>query len=130
MKIETIFDVLGKALLWTVILFVILLVLYFFMKVFSAGIVVSLALLAVTVFLVWFYWKDVSPAASLRPGRTPAQEGKIKALTRVIERASKGYDVSREQVDLLVQYVTGEETHIEGKGEQYVRTLEEVVARP
>ncbi|MGC1122002.1 MAG: hypothetical protein WBA22_13005 [Candidatus Methanofastidiosia archaeon] len=128
MKIEKIFDLVGKILLWTVILFVILLVIYFFGQVVSAGIVVSLAILVITLFLLWFYWKDVSPAASLRPERKNNQEGRIQALTRVIERASKGYDVSREQVDTLVAYVTGEDTHIEGKGEYYLNNLEEVLA--
>jgi hypothetical protein len=127
MKIEKIFDLVGKILLWTVILFVILLVIYFLGQVVSAGIVVSLAILVITVFLLWFYWKDISPAASLKPEKKNYQEGEIQALARVIERASKGYDVSREQVDTLAAYVTGKDTHIKGKGEHYLNNLEEVL---
>jgi hypothetical protein len=127
MKIEKVFDLVGKILLWTVMLFVILLVIYFFGKVVSVGIVVSLAILVITMFLLWFYWKDISPAASLRPEEKYNQEGEIQALARVIERASKGYDVSRDQVDTLAAYVTGKDTHVTGKGEHYLNTLQEVL---
>jgi hypothetical protein len=127
MKVEKVFDLVGKILLWTVILFVILLVIHFFGEVVSTGIVVSLTILVITMVLLWFYWKDISPAASLRPEETYNQEGEIQALARVIERASKGYDVSRDQVDTLATYVTGKDTHITGKGEHYLDNLEEVL---
>ena len=127
MKVEKLFDLVGSILLATVILFFVLLVMYFSLKVASAGVVVSLIVLAATLFLLWFYWKDVSPATSLRPGTRKGQKGRIQALIRVIERASRGYDVSREQVDTLITYVTGEDIHVEGKGEQYLKNLEEVL---
>ncbi|MBU7022675.1 MAG: hypothetical protein HXS40_00790 [Theionarchaea archaeon] len=127
MKVEKVFDLVGKILLWTVILFVILLVIYFFGEVVSTGIVVSLAILVITMVLLWFYWKDISPAASLRPEEAYNQEGEIRALARVIERASKGYDVSRDQMDTLATYITGKDTHITGKGERYLDNLEEVL---
>jgi hypothetical protein len=127
MKVEKVFDLVGKILLWTVILFVILLVIHFFGEVVSTGIVVSLTILVITMVLLWFYWKDISPAASLRPEGTYNQEGEIQALARVIGRASKGYDVSRDQVDTLATYVTGKDTHITGEGEHYLDNLEEVL---
>lgn len=128
MKSETAFNILSRLLKYAVLLFFAAAVLYIFSLFINATVVISLSIIGISLFLFYSYLREISRLKNLKPPPEREKRGKILMLARMIERASKGYDVSREQVDILLSYIEGEDIVVNGEREDYLKNLEEVIA--
>lgn len=128
MKSETAFNILSRLSKYAVLLFFAAAVLYIFSFFINVAVVISLSIIGISLFLFYSYWREISRLKDLKPPPEREKRGKILMLARMIERASKGYDVSREQVNILLSYIEGEDIVVNGEREDYLKNLEEVIA--
>lgn len=127
MKTEKAFEMLSRLFIYALILFFAAVILYIFSFFMNVTIVIVLSIVGFSLFLFYSYWREISHLKDLTPppGREPL--GKILALAKVIERASKGYKVSREQVDILLTYIEDKDITVTGEGEDYLKNVKEAI---
>ncbi len=127
MKSETAFNILSRLFKYVLLLFFAAAVIYLFSFLISTTVVISLSIVGFSLFLFYSYLREISRLKDLNPPPEREKRGKILTLARMIERASKGYDVSREQVNILLSYIEGEDIVVSGEGEDYLKNLKEVI---
>lgn len=127
MKSEKAFEILSRLFIYVLILFCVAVVLYLFSSFINVAVVIVLSIVVFSLFLLYSYWREISHLTDLTPPPGREKRGKIMALATVIQRASKGYDVSREQINVLLTYIVGRDITINGEGEDYLNNIKEAI---
>jgi hypothetical protein len=127
MNTEQLFNVTVQILKGTIILFCVLVLFKLLSPVITAAHMVPILILVFSGYVILSYRKEISSLPNLKPVQPPESDGNIQTLATVIKRASKEYDLSREQVDTILSSFTDKDITIEGKGEQYLKNIKEVI---
>ncbi len=126
MDLEKLFSILSRVLIVVVALFI-LTALAYKLSPYGITLFAPLLILGVVFYVLYSYRKETSFLKNLRPIPSIEGRGSILTLARMVERASKGYELSRKQVNLLISSLKGEDITIEGEGDDYLMNLEMVM---
>ncbi|MGD2248901.1 MAG: hypothetical protein PVF58_10890 [Candidatus Methanofastidiosia archaeon] len=127
MNTSELFDITFQILKGTIIIFCILVLFKVLSPVITPAHMVSILIIVFSGYIIFSYRKEISSFKNLKPVQPSERNGNIQTLATAIKRASKEYNVSREQVDTILSSFTDEEITIEGKGEQYLKNIKEVI---
>jgi hypothetical protein len=87
-----------------------------------------LMFIAISLIAVFYpYLKNVKTPSKLKEGLEPELYGNLESTAAMILRASKGYDYSREKLELRLEELHGEEYHLTGKGAEYLESIKNVL---
>lgn len=128
MDLEKLFSIMSRVLIIVVALFILTALAYIYgLSPYGIALFAPLLILGMVFYILYSYRKETSFLKSLRPISLPEERGSILTLARMVERASKGYELSRKQVNLLISSLKGEDITIEGEGNDYLENLEKVM---
>lgn len=128
MNIDKLFNIAVKIFIGMLIFFILLVLYKLFSPVVTAAHIVPVLIIGFSGYVIYSYRKEISNIHNLKPVKSSKKSGNIQTLATIIERASKDYQVSREQMDTFVSSFSEEDTKIEGKGKQYLKNIKEAIS--
>jgi hypothetical protein len=124
---QRIFDLLLKALLIILGIIMASFFLFYIIRGEYTGFFLLLFIIMTTLLVFRIYWSAIdNPSSQVL---TPEYEvtGDLEALADMIFRAACGLEYSREKLEAVVRELTGEDIHLHGNGESFVRSLKEAL---
>lgn len=88
------------------------------------GLFYFLIVIAFVIPIFWLYLKDVHKPSKLPQEPEPELIGNLESMAKMIKRASRNLEYSREKLDERVSKILGREVTLEGTGAHYIKALE------
>lgn len=87
-----------------------------------------LIFIVVSVLIVFrSYFKTIDVRPKLKQEAEPELYGNLESMAAMIWRASKGYDYSKGKLEDTLSSLRGKPYSLQGKGDQYIKTLKEIL---
>lgn len=91
------------------------------------GLFYFLIIIAFVIPIFWLYVKDVHRPSKLPQAPEAELIGNLESMAKMIKRASKNLEYSREKLDERVSKILGREVTLEGTGTHYIKALKEAL---
>ena len=90
-----------------------------------------LVFIVISLILVFrIYLKNIKTPSKMEQALEPELYGNLESAAAMVQRASKGYEYSREKLEQMLSEIRGKEYHFSGSGSQYLemvrKALEEI----